>query len=137
MIKIQGDVIDINALINSVRNAESGAIVTFLGTVRAHDESSDMEIKALKYDAYNDMAMHKIDGIIEEARKIYNIIDVSVIQRTGLIKLGEDSIGIAVSSIHRKEAFKACEYIIDKIKIIPPIWKKEVYSDSEVWKSET
>ncbi len=137
MIKIQGDVIDINALINSVRNAESGAIVTFLGTVRAHDESSDMEIKALKYDAYNDMAMHKIDGIIEEARKIYNIIDVSVIQRTGLIKLGEDSIGIAVSSVHRKEAFKACEYIIDKIKIIPPIWKKEVYSDSEVWKSET
>ncbi len=137
MIKIQGDVIDINALINSVRNAESGAIVTFLGTVRMHDESSDREIKALKYDAYNDMAMHKIDGIIEEARKIYNIIDVSVIQRTGLIKLGEDSIGIAVSSVHRKEAFKACEYIIDKIKIIPPIWKKEVYSDSEVWKSET
>ena len=137
MIKIQESFINVNELIKNVRNVESGAIVTFLGTVRKHDESSDREIEALRYDAYNDMAIKKIEEIINEVKKIYNIMDVYVIQRVGLIKLKDDSIGIAVSSAHRKEAFKACEYIIDKIKVIPPIWKKEVYSDLEVWKSET
>ncbi len=137
MIKIQESSINVNELIKNVRNVESGAIVTFLGTVRKHDESSDREIEALRYDAYNDMAVKKIEEIINETKKMYNIMDVCVIQRVGLIKLKGDTIGIAVSSVHRKEAFKACEYIIDKIKVIPPIWKKEVYSDSEVWKSET
>ena len=137
MIKIQESPINVNWLIKNVRNIEAGAIVTFLGTVRKHDETSDREIEALRYDAYNDMAIKKIEEIINEAKKMYNIIDVCIIQRVGLIKLKEDSIGIAVSSVHRKEAFKACEYIIDKIKVIPPIWKKEIYSDSEVWKSET
>ncbi len=137
MIKIQENSINVSELIKNVRNMESGATVTFLGTVRKHDESSDREIEALRYDAYNDMAIKKIDEIVNEAKKMYNIIDVCVIQRVGLIKLKEDSIGIAVSSVHRKEAFRACEYIIDKIKVIPPVWKKEVYSDSEVWKSET
>ncbi len=137
MININENIIDINELIKNVRNVEGGAIVTFLGSVRKHDETSDKEITALKYDAYNEMAVKKIEDIIKETKKMYNIIDVCVVQRTGLIKLCEDSIGISVSSVHRKEAFKACEYIIDKIKVIPPIWKKEIYSDSEIWKSET
>jgi len=137
MITINENIINVNELIKNVRNVEGGAIVTFLGSVRKHDETSDKEIIALRYDAYNEMAIKKIEDIIKEAKKMYDIIDVCVIQRTGLIKLGEDSIGISVSSIHRNEAFKACEYIIDKIKVIPPIWKKEIYSDSEIWKSET
>jgi molybdopterin synthase catalytic subunit len=136
MIKIQSEKIIPDEIINSVRNNGAGAIVSFLGTVRSEDETSS-DIIALIYEAYDEMALKKIGEIIDEARQKYSIIDVSVVQRTGRVNLREDSIGIAVSAIHRGDAFRACQYIIDKIKIIPPIWKKEVYSSGEVWKSET
>ena len=83
------------------------------------------------------MAIKKINEIVDEAGKKYPIMDVSIVQRVGRVNLSEDSIGIAVSSEHRGDAFRACEYIIDKVKILPPIWKKEIYSTGEVWKSET
>ncbi len=138
MIKIQESPIDILELNNDVNISESGAIVTFVGTVRNHDESSKTEIKALYYEAYEEMAIKKIDEIIDEAKNKFHIKKVSIIQRIGTIGVKEASIGIAVSSEHRKNAFLACEYIIDKIKEISPIWKKEIYADnSEIWKSET
>ncbi|WMT50398.1 MAG: molybdenum cofactor biosynthesis protein MoaE [Ferroplasma sp.] len=136
MIRIQAEKINPMEIIDSVRNNSAGAVVSFFGTVRSEDETSS-DIVALFYEAYNEMALKKIGEIIEEARNKYSIIDVSVVQRTGRVNLKEDSIGIAVSSVHRKDAFLACNYIIDKIKIIPPIWKKEIYSSGEVWKSET
>ena len=136
MIRIQAEKINPVEIIDSVRNNSAGAVVSFFGTVRSQDETSS-DIVALFYEAYNEMALKKIGEIIEEARNMYSIIDVSVVQRTGRVNLKEDSIGIAVSSVHRRDAFLACNYIIDKIKIIPPIWKKEIYSSGEVWKSET
>ncbi len=138
MIKIQGIPINILELENDVNSPDSGAIVTFLGTVREHDETSKIKIRALYYEAYEDMAIKKINEIIDEAKVRFQIKKVSVIQRIGNINVKEASIGIAVSSEHRKNAFLGCEYIIDKIKEIPPIWKKEIYADnSEIWKSET
>jgi molybdopterin synthase catalytic subunit len=136
MIRIQNEKIMVDALIDEVRSSRAGAIVTFLGTVRSADETSD-NIIALIYEAYNEMAIKKIEEIVKEAKQKYNIMDVAVIQRIGRVNVGEDSIGIAVSSWHRGDAFHACEYIIDKIKVLPPIWKKEVYSSGEIWKSET
>ncbi|WP_337860026.1 molybdenum cofactor biosynthesis protein MoaE [Ferroplasma sp.] len=136
MIKIQTEKIITDDLINEVRNNKAGAISIFLGTVRSIDETSD-NIVALIYEAYTEMAMKKIEEIVKDAKQKYPVMDVAVIQRTGRVNVGEDSIGIAVSSEHRSDAFRACEYIIDKIKVLPPIWKKEVYSSGEVWKSET
>ncbi|MEM0139175.1 MAG: molybdenum cofactor biosynthesis protein MoaE [Ferroplasma sp.] len=137
MIKIQEKPIIIQELIDNVKTPNSGAVVTFSGTVRDHDESIKSGIIALYYEAYNEMALAKIDEIARDAIQKYSIIKVAVIQRTGRVNLGEDSIGIAVSAEHRQDAFKACNYIIDKIKIIPPIWKKEIYAGGESWKSET
>ncbi len=136
MIKIQEEPVDIESLIKSVKTPESGAVVTFLGTVRNNDENIKSGISALYYEAYNEMALAKIKEIVNSAGELYKIMKVSVIQRTGRINVCEDSIGIAVSSIHRKDAFLACNYIIDKIKVIPPIWKKEIYDEGESWKSE-
>jgi molybdopterin synthase catalytic subunit len=136
MIRIQEDKIIPENLVNEVRNREAGAIVTFFGTVRSRDETSDNVI-GLIYEAYEEMAIKKINEIVDEAGKKYPIMDVSIVQRVGRVNLSEDSIGIAVSSEHRGDAFRACEYIIDKVKILPPIWKKEIYSTGEVWKSET
>ena len=136
MIKIQTEKIDPVEIIDSVKNNMAGAVVSFFGTVRSEDETSG-DIIALFYEAYDEMAMKKIGEIIEEAKNKYSIIGASVVQRTGRVNLKEDSIGIAVSTVHREDAFLACHYIIDKIKVIPPIWKKEIYSSGEVWKSET
>ncbi len=136
MIRIQAEKIDTVEVINSVKNNSAGAVVSFFGTVRSEDETSG-DVVALFYEAYDEMALKTIHQIIEEARNKYSIIEVSVIQRTGRVNLKEDSIGIAVSAVHREDAFLACHYIIDKIKVIPPIWKKEIYSSGEVWKSET
>lgn len=135
MIKVQEEKIDHETLVNEVKNDKAGAIVTFYGTVRSIDETSD-DIIALVYEAYEEMAIKKIEEIIKDAQKKYPVINVAVIQRIGRVNVGEDSIGIAVSSEHRDSAFHACEFIIDKIKILPPIWKKEVYSSGEVWRSE-
>jgi len=136
MIMIQEGKINHENLVNQVKNDKAGAIVTFYGTVRSSDETSN-DIIALKYEAYEEMAIKKIEEIIKDARKKYEVIEIAVIQRIGRVNVGEDSIGIAVSSEHRGNAFRACEFVIDKIKILPPIWKKEVYSSGEVWRSET
>jgi molybdopterin synthase catalytic subunit len=135
MIKIQNDKIDPKSLINSVRNTLAGGLVTFFGTVRSHDETSK-DVIALIYEAYEEMAVKKIEEIVDESKKKYSVINISVVQRIGRVNLGEDSIGIAVSAAHRADAFHACEYIIDRIKVLPPIWKKEIYSSGEAWKSE-
>ena len=136
MIRIQAQKIDPMEIIDSVKSNSAGAVVSFFGTVRSEDETSG-DIIALFYEAYDEMALKKIDEIIEEAKNKYSIIGASVVQRTGRVNLKEDSIGIAVSTVHREDAFLACHYIIDKIKVIPPIWIKEIYSSGEVWKSET
>ena len=136
MIRIQAQKIDPMEIIDSVKSNSAGAVVSFFGTVRSEDETSG-DIVALFYEAYDEMALKKIGEIIEEAKNKYSIIDASVVQRTGRVNLKEDSVGIAVSAVHREDAFLACHYIIDQIKVIPPIWKKEIYSSGEVWKSET
>ncbi len=135
MIRIQEEKINHESLVNEVKDDKAGAIVTFYGTVRSRDETSN-NIIALIYEAYEEMAIKKIESIINDAQKKYPVINVAIIQRVGRVNVGEDSIGIAVSSEHRESAFRACEFIIDKVKILPPIWKKEVYSSGEVWKSE-
>ncbi len=135
MIEFVDEIINRDKLIDSVKSDRAGAIVTFAGTVRSFDETSS-NIKALYYDAYKEMAESIINDIINEAESKFGIIKVSVSQRLGYIPVGEDSIFIAVSAAHRESAFLACKYIIDKIKVVPPIWKKEIYEDSELWKSD-
>ena len=99
MIRIQKDKIIPENLVNEVRNREAGAIVTFFGTVRSRDETSDNVI-GLIYESYEEMAIKKINEIVDEAGKKYPIMDVSIVQRVGRVNLSEDSIGIAVSSEH-------------------------------------
>lgn len=116
--------IDVHALIEKTRNDNAGAIVTFQGTVRRM--TGDLEVESLTYDAYVEMASKKIEEIIASAKEKFDIIDINVVHRTGNVKLKEDSVVICCSSPHRKEAFRACEFAIDEIKVKTPIWKKDV-----------
>ncbi|MCL4335665.1 MAG: molybdenum cofactor biosynthesis protein MoaE [Candidatus Thermoplasmatota archaeon] len=129
MIRIQEEPLDLEELIQATRNTEAGAIVTFQGTVRKY--SGSMEVTSLIYESYKEMALNVIQTIVDEAKDKFGVLEVNVLHRIGTVNIKEDSVAISVSSAHRKEAFKACEYIIDSIKEKVPIWKKDVKPGGE------
>ncbi len=117
--------------IKFVTNNSSGAISTFLGNTR--DNNLGRTVKLLEYEAYETMADMKLYEIANDMLSKWQISKVSIQHRIGHVSLGETSLVVAVSSKHRKEAFSACEYAINRIKEIVPIWKKEYYDDGEIW----
>jgi len=126
-VRIQSEEIDILSLIEKTKRENAGAVVTFQGTVRRYTDKS--EVQSLIYESYTEMALEILRSIVEGAAKKYGLLDANVIHRTGNIHIMEDSVAICVSSVHRRDAFKACEYIIDEIKKRAPIWKKDVYPE--------
>lgn len=132
MIQIVETPIDHAALTERVRTPLAGAVCTFLGTVR--EMTGDRRTLALDYEAYPEMALRKLAGLEEEARRRWPIHDLAILHRVGRLELGEISVAIAVSCPHRNQAFDACRWIIDTLKDVVPIWKKEHWADgSEEW----
>jgi MoaE-MoaD fusion protein len=123
--------IDIRKVADSVQKPEDGAVIVFEGVVRNH--SQDKPVRFLEYDAYESMALKKIEEIGSRAKSEYAIRDIAIVHRLGHMEVGECSIVIAVASAHRGPAFDACRFAIDTIKEIVPIWKKEFYEDGEIW----
>ena len=124
MVRLTREPIDHGELTEAVRHPHCGAVVTFLGTVR--DITGDEVTIALEYEAYPPMAERKMSEIIDELRARWRIGDAAIIHRLGRLKVGEISVGIAVSSPNRAAAFAACQHAIDRLKEVVPIWKKEL-----------
>ena len=123
--------IDIQKIADALQKPEDGAVVVFEGVVRNH--SNDKAVRFLEYDAYESMALKKLEEIGSRAKKEFAIRDIAIVHRLGHMDIGECSTVIVVASAHRGSAFEACRFAIDKIKEIVPIWKKEFYEDGEVW----
>jgi len=131
MVEVTRDPIDVDAVTKSAFSDTSGAVVTFLGTVR--QDRGGKKLLHLDYDAYPEMAQEKLEQVRAEILERWPADRVSIVHRFGQMKVGEVSVAIAVSCPHRKEAFEACEYAIDRIKEIVPVWKKEVFEDGAEW----
>jgi molybdopterin synthase catalytic subunit len=99
-----------------------GALITFLGLVRGRENGE--EITALEYEAFEPMARHQFDLILQQVEDRWPIESVRLVHRVGPVKTGEPSIWIEVTAPHRAEAFAACQFIIDEMKQTVPIWKK-------------
>eukprot|EP00252_Welwitschia_mirabilis_P018081 TRINITY_DN40271_c0_g1_i1.p1 TRINITY_DN40271_c0_g1~~TRINITY_DN40271_c0_g1_i1.p1 ORF type:complete len:220 (-),score=51.58 TRINITY_DN40271_c0_g1_i1:130-789(-) len=127
--------LDIKKYTDFVRSPSAGAIATFIGTTR--DTFEDKRVLELRYEAYVPMALRQMNFICSEARRQYNLLKLAVVHRLGVVPVGEESVFVAASSVHRKDALGACEFIIDEIKASVPIWKKEVYTNGEVWKENS
>ncbi|XP_077240100.1 molybdopterin biosynthesis MoaE family protein [Tasmannia lanceolata] len=127
--------IDLNKYMNYVRNPQSGAIATFDGTTR--DTFEGKRVVELRYEAYVPMAIRQLKSICSSARSDWNLDSIAVAHRLGTVPVGESSVFVAVSAVHRSDALDACKYIIDEIKGSVPIWKKEVYENGEVWKENS
>ncbi len=118
-------------LIQHVRTAGDGAIVTFDGCVR--NQSHGRRTLYLDYEAYETMAIAKMREIAGELHTKFSIDRVAIAHRLGRLEIGETSVFIAVSAPHRPAAFEACRYAIDTLKRTVPIWKKEYFEDGAVW----
>src|ERR1700694_4396733 len=123
--------IDPASLAAYVRGNGDGAIVIFDGFVRDH--SKDRRTRYLEYEAYEPMAIAKIQEIAAHIREKFAIHGLAIIHRLGRLEIGETSVFIAVSAAHRGAAFDACRFAIDTLKRTVPIWKKEYFEDGAVW----
>ena len=110
---------------------EDGAIVIFDGIVRNH--SRNRRTLRLEYEAYEDMALAKLQELASQSREKFAIRNLAIIHRLGRIEIGESSVLIAVFSAHRAPAFEACRWVIDTLKRTVPIWKKEFFEDGAIW----
>jgi molybdopterin synthase catalytic subunit len=132
MIEITTAPIDHAAITERARSPLAGAVCTFLGTVR--ELTGGRRTVALTYEAYPEMAHKTLSELEDEARRRWPVIELVLVHRVGDLGLGEISVVVAVSCPHRHQAFEACRWLIDTLKEVAPIWKKEHWADgSEEW----
>jgi MoaE-MoaD fusion protein len=129
--RLTREFIDSQAVANDLKKPEDGALVIFEGIVR--DNSQGKNVRFLEYEGYESMALKKLEELGERAKQQFEVRDVAIVHRLGHMEIGECSVVIAIASAHRGPAFDACRFIIDTLKEIVPIWKKEFYQDGEVW----
>jgi MoaE-MoaD fusion protein len=124
--------ISLDDVMNRVLAPERGGITVFAGTVRG--VTGEQQTEYLEYEAYPEMAEASFAEIAREAQERWpDIAAVGVVHRVGRLEVGDLSIVIAVAAGHRANTFDACHYVIDRIKQVSPIWKKEVGPDGAMW----
>ena len=132
MVEITEAPIEFAAVAERVRSDLAGAVCVFLGTVR--EMTGERRTASLEYEAYPVMAARKMEELESEARRRWPIIEIVIVHRVGHLDLGEISVAVAVSTAHRGHAFEACRWLIDTLKEVVPIWKKELWADgTEEW----
>ena len=129
MVQITSEAIDPAQLRETLFDATAGGFTSFEGWVRNHNEGRAVE--RLEYEAYAPLAVTEGEKIIAEANARFPFVKAAFVHRTGLLEIGECAVWVGVAARHRDEAFKACRYIIDELKVRLPVWKKEHYVDGD------
>jgi molybdopterin converting factor subunit 1 len=129
--RITHESIDAQQISRELLRDEVGAICVFEGVVRNNSNGKSTEY--LIYEAYETMALKKLEELGESVRQLWEIDSIAIIHRLGRMEIGETSVAIVVTSAHRRAAFDSCHYAIDRLKKIVPIWKKEFFDDGEIW----
>ncbi|NOT66633.1 MAG: molybdopterin synthase catalytic subunit MoaE [Methylotenera sp.] len=132
-VRVQTQDFDAGLEISQLRNARKdiGAVVSFIGQVRDLNEGD--AVSQLTLEHYPGMTEKSLEAIVSQAKSRWNIFDALVIHRVGTLQPLDQIVLVAVSSAHRGEAFKACEFIMDYLKTEAPFWKKEVTNFGERW----
>ncbi len=127
MFAIAKDDIAVDELREKLKDPAAGGYCVFEGWVR--NENEGHEVERLEYEVYEPLAISEGEKVLNEALQKYPYRKVYCVHRSGALEIGDCAVWVAVAAAHRDEAFKACRYIIDQIKIRLPIWKKEHYTD--------
>ena len=132
LFRVTHGVMNPDELVKLVRRDEAGGVTLFYGDVRNHSEGRSVE--RLEYEAHESMALAKMREVAAETKQRFpEVCEVGVWHRIGTLEIGETSLLVAVSSPHRKDAFEACHWCVDRIKEVVPVWKKEHWSDGAAW----
>ena len=131
IIEIVREPINYDSLKQRLLRGRAGAAVSLDGVVR--DNTKGRATRYLEYHAYEPMALKTMRQIAGEVHEKWPIDRVGLVHRLGHLEIGETSVLVMITSPHRKAAFEACQYGIDTLKRIVPIWKKEFFVDGEVW----
>jgi molybdopterin converting factor subunit 1 len=129
--EITRESIDIQGLRARLLTGESGAVVIFDGVAR--NNTRGRRTLFLEYEGYVEMSLRTLEQIGHEVRQRWPINRIGIIHRLGRVEITESSVVIVVTAAHRRAAFEACQYAIDRLKKIVPIWKKEHFEDGSVW----
>jgi molybdopterin converting factor subunit 1 len=124
-VRVTGERLSLDALVERVGDPRAGAVVTFEGVTR--------EVEKLEYEAYVEMAEEKMAAIVADAVERHGLCAAAAEHRVGEVPLSEPSVAVAVSAPHRGEAFAGAREIIDRLKAEAPIWKKEIEGGEERW----
>jgi molybdopterin synthase catalytic subunit len=117
--------IDEGALLRSRKVSDGmGAVIYFVGVVRGIEEGA--RIEAIEYETFQRMAEHQFNLLFDEMEKRWPIESIRLIHRVGWVKVNEPSLWVEVIAPHRGEAFAACQWLIDEMKRVVPIWKKPI-----------
>lgn len=114
-----------------VEGPDAGGVVSFVGRVRDHARGH--EIEHLEYEAYPSMAEKEMEKIADEAASRWPGTRVAIAHRVGRLEIGDAAVVVVAASAHRGEAFEACRFAIDTLKVTVPIWKREVATDGAYW----
>ncbi|MFM2113011.1 MAG: hypothetical protein RLZZ271_1671 [Pseudomonadota bacterium] len=132
-ISIQTGDFNVTDELTALRQGQSGvgAVCCFVGAVR--DRGDVQDVQSLELEHYPGMTERAIAGMVEAARRRFDIVGVSIIHRVGVLALGDQIVMVAVSSAHRGQSFQACEFLMDYLKTQAPFWKKEASSEGGKW----
>jgi molybdopterin synthase catalytic subunit len=125
--------LDHAALREQLETKGCGAIVSFLGITRGTE--GEAEVYALEFDAWQERLGSVLRDLANQACDTFGTLSVAMAHRTGRVEPQESIVSIHVASPHRKEAFQACEWLIDELKKQAPLWKREVTSHGSTWKA--
>ena len=127
--RVSQNKIEPDKLRQSLTDNAAGGYVAFEGWIR--NENDGQEVLRLEYEVYEPLAAKEGAKIIDEAKTKFPILNAECVHREGLLELGDCAVWVGVVAAHRDEAFAACRYIIDEVKIRLPIWKKEYYVNGD------
>ena len=132
-VSIQTEDFDLSREVAALRAQDPGvgAIATFVGTVRDHNEG--LGVTAMELEHYPGMTEKAIEAMIDEAHRRFDILGARVIHRVGLLQPEDQIMMVAVVSAHRGQSFEACEFLMDYLKTQAPFWKKEQTPEGARW----
>ena len=134
-VSIQTQDFDLSEEVARLRAADQriGAVCSFVGTVRDRNAGAEASVRSLELEHYPGMTEASIEAMIDEAHRRFDIFGARVVHRVGLMQPLDQIVLVAVTSAHRGESFKACEFLMDYLKTQAPFWKKEATPDGSHW----
>jgi molybdopterin synthase catalytic subunit len=132
---IQTQDFDLSAEVAALRTQDPrvGAVCTFVGTVRDRNAGAAGSVRSLELEHYPGMTEKSIEAMVDEAHRRFDVFGARVVHRVGLLQPMDQIVLVAVTSAHRGESFKACEFLMDYLKTQAPFWKKEQTPKGAQW----